>query len=83
MEHPNRSNYDEQPNSSLTLVIGALIIVLAVAGYFAWAGGYLGPHQPGTAVTAQTPTRKPVMTPNVTPNKPVNNTPATNTPRPE
>lgn len=94
VEHPNRIDRPAGGGgSNMALLFGALIVVLAVIGYFAWAGGYFGPQQTGTSVTAQTPTRRPVVPntqlpannppANVTPDKPVNNTPATNTPKPQ
>lgn len=92
MEHPsNRGDYNDRSNSNLTVLIGALIVILAVIGYFVWAGGYWGGRPMGNNVTAQTPTRQqivpnkqlPANNPNVTPSKPVNNTPATSSPRPQ
>jgi hypothetical protein len=87
VEHPNRIDRPAgDGGSNSALLIGALIVVLAIIGYFAWAGGYLGHGPAANSITAQTPTRQPVAPnalPNVTPNKPVNNTPATNAPKPQ
>lgn len=92
MENPNNRGMRDRDGSNMTFLIGALIVVLAVIAYFVWAGGYWGGRPHGNNVTAQTPTRQQVVpntqlpppaNTNVTPNKPVNNTPATKTPQPQ